>query len=315
MTTEWTEKLVAQALYRHFVWQSWWPLTQVTVNDPAHRRTEPLDPARSKTFRRIDMLMFRTPRKEGLGQVEMLAIEIKTARPDLLADVRDPGKQAAWREVAHRHAYAIPAGLADPREIPAASGVITLDSNLGLKWARRAPYSTTAPDLPAQLVIALAARASQAEARLKGLSSDASDDMEGMRAELEQLRREARKLADQNERLSDKLSAWRTACAAVAGVPCWGCGQLVKPSRYAQQGVIRWRHVQPADEARCARARRHLAAEAARLDWERDTDGQGRSYQEKRARDRGIPPWELYLTVLDVGPAEDLAPAQAVPIP
>lgn len=310
----WTEQRIAAALYRHFIFQSWWPLTQVTLDDPAVAGKPYVHGGRSR-YRRIDMLMLRSPRKRGLGDVESLAIEIKVSRSDLLADVRDPAKQEAWREMSHRHAYAIPAGLARKEEIPAASGIITVDGTGGIdavSWARKATYTTAPPHLPPQLIIALAARAAQAEASIKGLASNSNqdDDPEAMRAELQRLRQENRRLADRDHRQTGQLAAWRAACAAADGVPCGTCGHLVKPTRYSPHDGFGWRHVDRAHEAPCEQLRKTAAEEEARQQWEHWETNSRRSFYRQQAehdaRERGTEPWLIYLVVPKVAPAEEL---------
>src|SRR5215471_18295625 len=68
---------------------------------------------------RIDVLVIQRARRADAGPLDLLALEIKVSRGDFLADVRDPAKQERWRQVAHRHAYAVPDGLVRPDELPA----------------------------------------------------------------------------------------------------------------------------------------------------------------------------------------------------
>jgi hypothetical protein len=71
-----------------------------------------------KRQRRVDVLAVRAARKPRIGPVELLAVEIKVTRADFLADVRDPHKQARWRDLTHRMAYAVPEGLVKADEVP-----------------------------------------------------------------------------------------------------------------------------------------------------------------------------------------------------
>jgi hypothetical protein len=314
----WTEHRILCALYDHFAVQSWYPLTQLTLNvlrDPSEDADLLVPMPRRVGTRRIDMLAVRRAAKKGIGEIERLAIEVKVSRGDLRADLANPAKQEPWRQVAHRHAYAVPEGMAAVEEIPAESGVLTVAHRSGMdvvKWARRAPYSEAPVEMPAQLVIALAARTARAEARIKGLSRwgpDRSDDPEELRANLARLERENRKLMDQVIRERESTATWRAAYAATDGLPCWACGQPVKPVRIRSYGfVAEWRHVKPAHNAPCAEQRRTLALERAREEWEQ-LDEDMRAYRSEQAKRMGADPVDWALTVDDVGPREDEAAA------
>lgn len=270
----WTAQRVQRALYSHFVAQGYHPLVEVTIDVPRAQQGDGLAlprPAQGDAWtRRIDMLLIRRARRRGIGHIERLAIEIKTARGDLLADLRDPAKQAPWRDLAHRHAYAFPAGLARTEEIPADSGVLTIapHSRLGhdaVSWARRATY-TKAPDpLPTRLIIALAARASAAEARIRGLSASTGqlgDDPASLRAKVEELRNQVDRLTRERDRHQDAAITWRAAfaaCEASGGVPCDDCGNPIKPIFRLNQ-VGEWRHVDRAHAEPCEKIRTVRAA-------------------------------------------------------
>lgn len=89
------------------------------------------------TQQRADLLAM--PRKLAHGP--MLIVEIKTSRADLLGDM----KREKWRGyLAHGAvAFAFPAGLADPKEIPAEAAVMVRIAQ-GWSW-RRAPRWAAAP--------------------------------------------------------------------------------------------------------------------------------------------------------------------------
>lgn len=66
--------------------------------------------------------------------------EIKTSRADLLCDLRNPAKREAYRWLSCETYYVYPEGLAEPDEIPAEFGVLTVDgsSDEGALLLRRA---------------------------------------------------------------------------------------------------------------------------------------------------------------------------------
>ena len=88
MEAPWTEREVKRALFFAYH-ERYAVLTEVCAYDEAQRR--------------IDVLLF--------SRKERRAIEIKVSRADLLSDVSHPEKQQPWREITHRHYYAVPAPL------------------------------------------------------------------------------------------------------------------------------------------------------------------------------------------------------------
>lgn len=92
---------------------------------------------RAQTGQRADLLAMH----RKLTDLPMVIFEIKTSRSDLLRDL----KSEKWRGylVDGAVAFAFPAGLADPREIPNEAGVIVRIAN-GWSW-RRAPRWADAP--------------------------------------------------------------------------------------------------------------------------------------------------------------------------
>lgn len=281
-----TEESVCRALYRHFIEQTWAPVVHVAA-DPAHAAEE--DRAAGRSPRIIDMLLVRTPRKKQLGPIELLAIEVKVTRADFLNDARTPAKQQAWRTIAHRHAYAAPAGLIRPEEVPAGSGLIEVgEAKTGalfnaprgtgpaVRWAVRAPYTPT-PDVPASLLLTFAWRAARAEGRARGFSWDTRDDLddpEAMRAELHRLAREQEKTFNALERTRQERDAWRIAYAAAGhGVPCGTCTHPLIP--VIRSGALsHWRHQAPAHNDPCAQARQAAAEADARARWETRSEEQ-----------------------------------------
>ena len=70
--------------------------------------------------------------------VEPIAHEIKVSRADLLSDLRQQAKAAAYLAVASQCWYVLRQGIAQPQEVPEAYGVM-LASDAGLEVARAAP--------------------------------------------------------------------------------------------------------------------------------------------------------------------------------
>lgn len=261
---------VVQAVWRHFTSQSWAGLTEVTARSGRGalrdqwsnwRPGDPIpQPSEEDKERRIDMLLLREPRKEGLGPVELMAIEVKVSRADFLSDIKNPAKQAPWRELAHRHAYAVPAGLVRKEEVPLESGLIYITRLRGSNgdtdvagWERFAPYTDTSPDLPPWLAMNFARRASWAEGKAKGWLMGANDtDVEAMRAELERLRRQLNTKTNQLSVAQEARDAWRQVAAAhTPSVPCRYCGQPITPKTWTSRNYFGWKHIDKAHNDEC----------------------------------------------------------------
>lgn len=136
--------------------------------------TSALPPYPVAFTRRIDALL--------VSPSERIAIEIKVSRSDFLADVRSPEKQAPWRALAHRHAFACPEGLIRPDEVPDGSGLLyvtpgrTRENGWRLAyWARRAPKGNRPIDLPPRTLLTLLRRCSYLEARARGYEGVAAE--------------------------------------------------------------------------------------------------------------------------------------------
>lgn len=96
---------------------------------------------RPTTLQRADLLAMR----RKLSEQPALIVELKTSRADLLADLR----AQKWRGYLADGAvaFAFPAGLAEPREIPAEAGVLVRIAQgwswrRGIKW-EQAPRPTS----------------------------------------------------------------------------------------------------------------------------------------------------------------------------
>jgi hypothetical protein len=207
-----------------------------------------------------------------------MAIEIKVTRQDFLNDVRNPDKQAPWRGIAHRHAYAVPEGLVAENEVPAGSGLLVVrrvkwGGGFTVRWARHAKKPTGHAPGPLPLAIQLDAfyRAGRGWAKLKGHDAAASqpvadDDSEALRAEVLRLQHENGLLSNRVDREIEQKQRWQAAYAALGCPPCATCGQPLHLARAARYSAVVWEHRDPADKDCCELLRR---AEAVRENNER----------------------------------------------
>lgn len=309
----WTSHEVLRSLYGHFVQAGWAGLVEVQATPPQDG-TAYGDPAGKP--RRIDLLLIRKPRKPELGDLELLAVEVKVSRADFLSDVRNPHKQAAWRNLAHRHAFAAPAGLIAPGEVPDGSGLIEVRREAlvehdykRVKWAVRAPYGELPPAWPSWLTWTIINRASWSEARVKGLlGRQAGDDSDpdAMRAEIERLSVAVRKAETAESKAIDAREAWKRAYAAGHGLPCSVCDRPVQPGRISDGRFVVWKHQDKTDHASCEARRIRDAADAARHRWEEHTSEDDQAFYGARGHER-YPgePWRHLLHGPDpVRPAE-----------
>lgn len=231
------------ALFRYFAGSQWAVVDEVTL------------PGQLKS-RRIDLLCLR-PAARAPERFDLTAVEVKTSRADFQGDLRDPAKQAGWREFASRHFYACPAGLIRPEETPPGSGLLYVHLDRHGQDAVERIFA--APDtgprtLPAWLAHTVALRACWSEARLKGWlprqNGDSRDPL-ALQVELEQLRERVLKLERTAELASTNAQAWRAAATAAEGLPCAVCGSPVRPQRVREGVFTAWVHVDEMDTAVC----------------------------------------------------------------
>lgn len=250
--TRMTARDVAAALYAHHEDRRYALLTEVSTwcSD-------------SKRDRRCDLLIV-TP-------TERIAVEIKVTRADFLADVRDPAKQAAWIRLTHRQAYAVPAGLVQPGEVPDGFGLLTVTpGGEGIapvvQWVKRAPRRPghTPQPLPDAMIRVLLLRLSQAEAQAKGhawltrRTVDATAD--DLRAQVVRLQRDLTIEQNATARARDAVGRWRRAYGHATPIPCRTCGERLQPGR---GHFDLWSHL-PAHEAVCGPKRLAAVNEGAR---------------------------------------------------
>lgn len=248
-----------EALWKHYAGR-YAVLFEVSTN--TYPEVTPIagePPMRTYHRRQIDMLTVSTARRKGIGPLDLLAVEIKVSRGDFLSDARNPAKQAPWREVAHRHAYAAPAGMIRPEEIPAGSGLLevapgTSPGYWAVNWKVRARYGETPPSLPGWLTLTLAYRMSRAEAKLRGLSGDTRDveSAEDLRGALVKARADLEGVRGKYLRARDEAREWKTAFAATGGdIPCRHCGKPVVPRTLRGGSFSTWHHRDAAHNAAC----------------------------------------------------------------
>ena len=245
----WTEREMKRALFFNYQ-ERYAVVTEVCAYDPAERR--------------IDVLLFN-PR-------ERRAVEIKVSRADLLQDVKHPEKQQPWRELVHKHYYAVPDPLLAlaQQAVPLTSGIIVVtrqgDRAWGVRIARPASVSNPSPrQIPEKAIAALYYRLAKLEASAKGLSWVGGDQpTEGdseMAAKLARTQRDLeiahRKIADKD----DQIEGWKRRLAAAGAIPCSHCGSSLLPNGKAgatKRGRVQdeWRHKDVTAEDVCIRIRR-----------------------------------------------------------
>lgn len=289
-----TARDMNRAIYAHFA-DRWAVLTEVTAraayappeqvtNEGAFSR---FVQTKVSSERRIDVLLARGGPKAS-GGIERIAIEIKVSRSDFLGDVRNPDKQAPWRSLAHRHAYAVPEGLVADAEVPAGSGLLVVKrsqyaySGFTCRWVRQAkkPAGHEPGPLPQANLMDAFWRAARAEARIKGHESAtaraAGEDPDEMRAELVRLRAEVERLSNGVAREREAKALWQRAYGTCTPPACGTCGQplhLSTSRRRLDAGT--WTHRDPDHAAVCEQLRRDQAlkdreaqAERFRVDLE-----------------------------------------------
>lgn len=282
-----TEDDMLRVLWRHYIGAGWFPIPQVSTEDEDTVELTESRVLAIRSLRRIDMMMVRKPRKEGIGPIETMAIEVKVTREDWKRDLDNPGKQQAWRSVAHRHAYAVPAGLVHRDEVPEGSGLIVVkfsgSHGYGFPdWAKRAPYLGDDHHLLPSTIRTMFARLATLEGKTRGwnVSEQLSGNVEDLRASLLSLQKAAEKAQRDKDRAEAQRDAWRELHARTnpKGAPCQWCGQPVKGLRPTKDGWFKgWRHVNPADDEACAELEADAADDTARALYEAANEAERRS--------------------------------------
>lgn len=314
-----TAREVSAALFQHFTSQGYAVLCEVEaapeigLRDHIEQGALIADAWEQKKPRRVDLLALRKPRKEGIGEVESLAVEIKVSRADFLADVRNPAKQARWRDLTHRMAYAAPKGLVAADEVPEGCGLLEVepvgDDWCRSEWAKRAPYGEHSPDVPTWLALTFAHRACWAEGRAKGFLARRGEPTteEEFRAEIVHLKRELTRETNRADRERGMHLGWKEAYAAAGGLPCAFCDQEIRPHvRAADFGLGgKWHHRTKANDKACEAIRTMQAEASARHAWEHHGDDRSEwTRGQAEARYPGEP-WRYFMHVPAVMPQDD----------
>lgn len=236
MTAPVTSRMMLSALYGHFA-QRYACLTEITTveHEPVGGHPLPRD-------RRCDLLL--------ISRTERIAVEVKVTRGDFRQDVADSSKQAAWVRLTHRQAYAVPAGLVTPDEVPEGFGLLVVEGRL-VRWARRAPKRPGhfPEDLPERITYALLHRLAAAEAKSKGYGwSPTTEDVGELRAQVERLRRDAEIARNKQMSAEQRCREWQKRFATAEAIPCETCRQPLVPG--GRRDVTGWKH-RPEDEAFC----------------------------------------------------------------
>lgn len=310
-----TEDQMLRWLSAHYRGQGWAAIPQVTV--AAHDLV-----ATGNTLavpegvtdirdRRIDLLIARRAKnEERCGPLETMAIEVKVSRADFLSDIKDPSKQAPWRQAATRHAYAVPAGLVMPEEVPEGSGLVWLSPPAyahgmpTVEWVTRAPFIPGhKPRLPFRVLIAVLHRLSTFECSTRGWfeSQVGQKSEQDLRAELAAARLALERAERTNDRNELLVQSWRLAygLAAPDGVPCKWCGEGLKPLNPRDGGFRSWKHAKEHVEA-CEKAEQRLVEQEALDAFDAATDVE-REREVRNAHRYGFKPdaeatpWRAYL--------------------
>lgn len=247
----WTEREAKRALYFAYH-ERYAVLTEVCAYDAEQRR--------------IDVLLY--------SRKERRAIEIKVSRADLLSDVSHPEKQQPWREITHRHYYAVPEPLLEYAlgTVPLSSGIIVITRQqggmFGVQVKRPSRALNREPrDLPEQTMAAMFFRLSTLEANSKGLSwGAASVDGVGSSSDpelQERIKRLERDLEIERRKFSTKAgeaAEWKRRFAHHEPLSCAWCSAPIVPvtrAPAARKGSVaaEWRHKDETANGVCSRIR------------------------------------------------------------
>lgn len=141
--------------------------------------------ARNWTEARIDCLAVRCWSGPPKGH-ERVAIEIKVSRADYKREMESE-KWRSWYRLAHRFAFATPAGLLSLSEVPAECGLIEVSERGLVTWRRQGPRHE--PETPPESLFAeVVRRLSRHEARIRsGSMDDPAAEIVRLRAEVKSL--------------------------------------------------------------------------------------------------------------------------------
>jgi hypothetical protein len=290
--TEWTATAVVSALREHFTPSAgptvgeWTLLTEVPALDnptgadggyphprdgesaAEYRARAKQHPAAQKV-RSIDVLLLRNWASGRTGR-ERIAVEVKVSRGDFFRDTAT--KRAPWEALTHRFAYAVPAGLIGPDEVPAGCWLLEVTaqpctcrrhaaSPRRVHWhpqtagARRRPQP-----FGEHLVGYLARRASDAERRLAKPDQLDADQIASSLAEGRRMQQKAQSLRSQRDALKGRLDSLTRLVVAVTPQVCADCGDQIVP-RATRYSGYHWEHRRKAANEPCQALREARVAE------------------------------------------------------
>lgn len=292
---KWTETDVINAIRTHYVpldavqhgQEEWSLLTQVSSvrayeTLPSASQTKRLPAEEREHYavlrkdRRIDVLLLRN----WAGRIghELIAIEVKVSRADFFHDTEE--KRRPWWLLSNRFAYAVPAGLVTPDEVPAGCGLIEIlggpcrnsephvhtSACVGvLRWNRAVKAEKRVVEvMPLGLAVEFARRASRMDTRIAAAlpqltepNPDSHADVDGVpvaavpgsadgyAALLKQVKDLTARQTNLQHQLDTLRAQRRATIRAVAPLltqTCHDCGQPITAKYYRGQRTYRWEH-------------------------------------------------------------------------
>lgn len=240
-----TERELMRVLHQQLVGRGWAVLREV----PA----APVEQSGRLISRRADVVALR-PSPDG---IRVCVIEAKRTRQDYLSDVRNPAKQAPWREIAHLHYYAAPEGLVPADSLPEGSGLLEVTRRrhtLGKDYddlVETVASPESAGGVPDWLVAFMAQQLTAVDGHVNAWSAD-STEQERDTASARDLLSRVEVAEAAAARAASVAAAWR-ALAVTQGyhLACPHCGEAIVPSRVSAGAFTQWRHLRPAPESGC----------------------------------------------------------------
>lgn len=263
-------------------------------------------PTESTTGARyIDALLI----KRGKGKpvdFERIAVEVKVTRGDFHRDTEH--KRGAWRNLAHRFAYATPAGMIRRDEVPDGCGLLEVNERATaetgftrVRWAVRAPTNPDPAPMPPYLMAYIAGRASRAEAALAGWDGN-SDDSAVLARRLDETQRALEQQREKTLREQDKRKTAEKNLAALGDPVCATCGEPIRPRIHLPGLDGDWQHRRTDAEDACQRTRFAAAKEEARAFYDILPDDVKHTIGGQQPWTRHDQPWAALVNQMPVLP-------------
>lgn len=229
----------------------WSLLEQVPSAGVPHSRT-----------RIIDVLLMRNW-SSGKQPYERIAVEVKVSRADFFRDTSE--KRAPWETLAHRFAYAPPAGLVAPDEVPEGCWLMEVSSEpcepgtrghatcrtRVVHWNKAVKGDWHRPqNVPDALATYLGRRASRAEHKIAFPELD-PEGAASLAEELRIARRENQRLQDVALRERRKSERLAELISPLLPQVCAACTQPIVPSGFDGFGKAIWRHEKRSAQEAC----------------------------------------------------------------